>query len=574
MQLKKYMPILEWGPRYQKKDLRGDLLAGLTVGVMLVPQGMAYGLLAGLPPIYGLYAGIIPLLLYSFFGTSRQLSVGPVALVSLLVLSGIGAIAEQGTMEFVSLAITTALIAGFIQIVLGVSRLGFLINFLSHPVISGFTSAAAFIIGFSQLKNLLGIELSRSNQIHTIIAQVWENIGQINYPTLIVGLGGIALMLMLRRINKAIPGALIAVIVGALAVRWFGLDAQGVAIVGEVPKGLPSFVVPKLHREEWGTLLPLALTICLISFIESLAIAKTIEARHKSYRVIPNQELIALGITKIGGAFFQSYPTTGSFTRSAINDEAGARTGISSIISAILISLTLLFLTPLFFYLPKAILAAIIVVAVKGLIDYKEAIHLWKNDRRDFLTLLATFIITLTLGIQDGVLAGVLLSLAIVIYQNSRPHVAILGRLNGGPHFRNVDRFTEARQFEDVQIMRFDAQLYFGNAEYFRETIEDLVSEKGDKLKLFVLDASSIHDIDSSGIHILREVITYFKNRNIEFNVVAAIGPVRDTLHKNGLIEEIGQENCFLHVQDAVQTFQDEKPAWSPDALQTNTRKG
>ena len=566
------MPILEWLPQYKKSYLRGDLLAGLTVGIMLVPQGMAYGLLAGLPPIYGLYAGIIPLFLYAFFGTSRQLSVGPVALVSLLILSGIGAIAEQGTMEFVGLAITTALIAGAIQILLGTLRLGFLINFLSHPVISGFTSAAALIIGFSQMKNLLGIELSRSNQIHTIITQVWENLDKINYPTLLVGLGGIVLILILRRINKAIPGALIAVIVSALIVQWTGLDGQGVAIVGEVPKGLPAIKVPELHREEWNTLIPLALTICLISFIESLAIAKTIESRHKSYRVIPNQELIALGITKIGGAFFQSYPTTGSFTRSAINDESGANTGLSSIFSAILVAFTLLFLTPLFFYLPKAILAAIIVVAVKGLIDYKEAIHLWKNDRRDFLTLLATFVITLTLGIQDGVLAGVLLSLAIMVYQNSRPHIATLGRLNKGHHFRNIDRYTDAETYEDIKVVRFDAQLYFGNAEFFREKIEDMVTEKGEKLKLFILEASSIHDIDSSGIHILREVVTYLHARNIELNIVAAIGPVRDIMYKNGIVDMIGRENCFFHVHDAIESFRSDQQTWNPSAIQTNLK--
>lgn len=570
MQLKKFMPILEWLPRYEKADLRGDLLAGLTVGVMLVPQGMAYGLLAGLPPIYGLYAGIVPLLLYAFFGTSRQLSVGPVALVSLLVLSGISAIAEQGTMEFVSLAITTALIAGTIQILLGASRLGFLINFLSHPVISGFTSAAALIIGFSQLKNLLGIELSRSNQLHAIIAQAWANLDQVHYPTLLMGIGGIALILFLRQINKAIPGALVAVILSALLVQWFRLDTLGMETVGEVPKGLPAFKIPELHREEWSTLVPLALTICLISFIESLAIAKTIESRHKSYRVVPNQELIALGITKIGGAFFQSFPTTGSFTRSAINDEAGARTGLSSIFSAILISFTLLFLTPLFFYLPKAILAAIIVVAVKGLVDYKEAIHLWKNDRRDFLTLLATFAVTLTLGIQDGVLAGVLLSLGIMVYQNSRPHVAVLGRLEKGRHFRNVYRYTDAEVYEDIQVVRFDAQLYFGNAEYFREKIEDMVNEKGEKLKLFILEASSIHDIDSSGVHIFKEVLSYLHARNIEFNLVAAIGPVRDILYKNGLIDLIGPENCFFHVADAIESYRSEQHNWNPDAVQTN----
>ncbi len=570
MRLKKYIPILEWLPQYKKTYFRGDLVGGLTVGVMLVPQGMAYSLLAGLPPIYGLYAGIIPLLLYAFFGTSRHLSIGPTALVSLLVLSGLSAIAEQGTMEFVSLAITTALIAGLIQILLGLFRLGFLINFLSHPVISGFTSAAALIIGLSQLKNLLGIEASGSNQIHTILTQVWDNIGQINYPTLFIGLGGIALILILRRVNRAIPGTLIAVIVAALIVRWGNLETQGVAIFREVPKGLPAFQIPQLHREEWETLLPLALAICLISFIESLAISKKIESRHKSYRIIPNQELIALGLSKVGGAFFQSYPTTGSFTRSAVNSESGSNTGVSSIISVMVVALTLLYLTPLFYYLPKAVLASIIVVAVKGLVDYKEAVHLWRNDRRDFLTLLATFLITLVFGIQDGVLAGVLLSLAIMVYQNSRPHVAILGRLNKSRHFRNINRFEAAAQDEDIQIMRFDAQLYFGNADFFRETIENLVAEKGDKLKLFVLDASSIHDIDSSGVHIFHEVLTYLEARSIEFNIVAVIGPVRDILQKNGLMDRIGAHNQFLHVHDAIESYRHENELWDSDAVQTN----
>jgi SulP family sulfate permease len=570
MQLKKYIPILEWLPQYKKSYIRGDVVAGLTVGVLLIPQGMAYGLLAGLPPIYGLYASIIPLFLYAFLGTSRQLSVGPTALVSLLVLSGIGAIAKEGTIEFASLAIATALFAGAIQILLGIFRLGFLINFLSHPVISGFTSAAAVIIGFSQLKNLLGIEIGRSNLIHIIIAEVWANLSQINYPTLFVGLCSIAFILILQRISKAIPGALIAVIVGALIVKWTGLEAWGVAIFGDVPKGLPSFIIPDLHREEWGVLLPLALTVCLISFIESLAIAKTIESKHKDYRVIPNQELIALGVTKIGAAFFQSYPTTGSFTRSAVNDQSGANTGLSSMISAVLVAFTLLFLTPLFFYVPKVILAAIIVVAVKGLIDYKEAIHLWRKDRRDFLTLLATFIITLTLGIQNGVLAGVLLSLAIMVYQNSRPHIATLGRLNNGRYFRNVNRYEGAEVYEDIQVVRFDAQLYFGNADYFREKIEDMVNEKGEKLKLFILEASSIHDIDSSGIHILKEVITYLHARHIELNIVSAIGPVRDIMYKNGIVDMIGQEHYFFHVHDAIESFRSEQQTWNPNAVQTN----
>ena len=573
--MKQFLPFLEWLPKYNRKLLRGDVMAGLTVAVMLVPQGMAYGLLAGLPPIYGLYAGIVPLLLYAFFGTSRQLSVGPTALVSLLVLSGLVQFAEPYSATFIALAIATALIAGTIQVILGIFRLGFLINFLSHPVISGFTSAAAIIIAFSQARNLLRIDLPRSNQIHEVVIGIAQHIHEAHWPTFFMGIGGIVSILLIKRLNKHLPNALITIIIGIVIV-WLGkLNLHGIEIVGEVPSGLPAFEVPNLSWPLIKQLFPLALTICLISFIESLAIGKLIEAKHRNYRVIPNQELIALGLTKIGGAFFQSFPTTGSFTRSAINDDAGAHSGISSVVSAIMISVILLFFTPLFYYLPKAMLAAIIIVAVRGLIGYKEAIHLWKNDRRDFLTLMATFIATLTLGIQMGVVVGIVLSLAIMIYRNSVPHIAVLGRLPDTTRYRNINRFEEAIQDDEVLIVRFDAQLYFGNSEYFRETIEELVKKGAGKLKLLILDASSIHDIDSNGIHALKEVLIFLKNRQLTFYVAGFIGPVRDILYKQGLLYEIGHENQFLSVHDAMECYQNEedKKGWSSGALQTNVKK-
>ena len=577
MKLGQILPIAEWLPGYSKKDFKGDLLAGLTVAIMLIPQGMAYALLAGLPPIYGLYAGIVPLLLYAFFGTSRQLSVGPVALVSLLILSGVSQFAEPKSELFIALAITTALIAGIIQVLLGVFRLGFLINFLSHPVISGFTSAAAFIIGFSQLRNLLGIDIPRSNKIHIIVSDAVTHLQEVNFITLGIGVGAIVLMLILKRIKKSLPVALIAVIVGTLIVWGLGLDAQGVDTVGKVPRGLPKFLAPDLNFQLIMDLLPLALTICLISFIESLAIAKTIESRHKNYRVIPNQELIALGLAKIGGAFFQAFPTTGSFTRSAINDEAGAKTGISSIISASIIAVILLFLTPLFFYLPKAILAAIIVVAVLGLIDYEGAIKLWKSDRRDFASLITTFVITLTIGIQAGVFAGVILSIGFIIFQNSKPHIAILGRMPDTAKYRNISRFPKAIQWDDIVIMRFDAQLYFANAEFFRETIETITARKNGELKLIILDCSSIHDVDSSGVQVLKDVINFLNDRDIKFYLSGVIGPVRDMFAKTELMETIGLENQFLRVHDAVVYYKNSNNGgtidWSPDAIQTNVPK-
>ena len=575
--IRTYIPILDWLPKYKRSYLRGDLLAGLTVGVMLVPQGMAYGLLAGLTPIYGLYASIIPLFLYSFFGTSRQLSVGPTALVSLLILAGVGQFAETGTEAFISMAIATALIAGVIQILLGVFRLGFLINFLSHPVIAGFTSAAAFIIGFSQLRNLLRIDIPRSNLIHETVIDTMRNIGDTHWPTVALGFGGIAFILLLKRINKGIPGTLLAVVASTAVVYLFGMQDQGVEIVKEVPKGLPPVSVPRIDWPMVQQLLPLALTICLISFIESLAISRMMEAMHKNYRVIPNQELIALGLTKIGGAFFHSYPTTGSFTRSAVNNDTGAQTGVSSMISAVLIALTLLFLTPLFFYLPKAILASIIVVAVINLVDYKEAVHLWRTDRRDFMTMIVTFIATLTLGIQNGVFTGVILSLAFMIYRNSKPHISTLGQLPNSRNYRNINRFEKAILHNEILIVRFDAQLYFGNATYFRESLEALVGKESQELKLLILDASSIHDIDSSGINAFEEFISFLNQRKVQIYLSGVIGPVRDTLMKHGLIEKIGTRNYFMYIHDAVEAFHKrqesgEEDSWTPDAIQTNEK--
>lgn len=550
-----FLPILEWLPTYRWKDLRWDMQAGLTVAVMLVPQGMAYSLLAGLPPIYGLYSGIVPVIIYALFGSSRHLSVGPVALVSLLVVSGLSEMAAPGSERFIVLAIETAFLAGAIQVLLGFFRLGFMVNFLAHPVMSGFTSAAAFIIGVSQLKYLLGIPLPQSNQIQVIGAALFAHIGEVHWITLLMGLAGIALILVLRRIRRTLPTGLIAITLGIISVMVFSLDSYGVDIVKEVPRGLPAFVSPITSWEDIKQLFPLSLTICLISFIESLAISRTLEAKHKTYKVIPNQELIALGISKLVGAFFQAFPTTGSFTRSAVNEASGARTGMSALIMALIMALTLLFLTPFFYFLPKALLASVIIAAVVSLVDYKEALRLWKNDRRDFYILIATFLFTLTLGIQSGVLIGVVLSLAMMLYSNSRPHVALLGRLPNTSNYRNISRFGEAEQRSDVLIFRFDAQLYFGNANFFQERIEQALHSEGDSLKVFVLDASSISEVDSSGIIALENVWGMLRARRVTLLLADVIGPVRDKLRRFGLLEAIGEAHLFFSVHEAVSAY-------------------
>jgi len=381
--LSRFIPSLHWLPAYNSDQLQGDLSAGLTVGVMLIPQGMAYAMIAGLPPVYGLYASTIPLILYALLGTSRQLAVGPVAMVSLLTAAGVATLAEPGSDTYIALAIALALMVGIIQFLLGAFRLGFLVNFLSHPVVSGFTSAAALIIGFSQLKHLLGISLPKGGHVHEILLAAVRQIDQVHLPTFLLGAGGILVILVARRIDRRIPAPLLAVLLGILAVSILGLDQLGVRIVGEIPVGLPSLSLPALNGSVIQSLLATALAISLVSFMESIAVAKAIQSRHRVDELDPNQELIALGAANIGGAFFQSYPVTGGFSRTAVNDQAGARSGLASIISAGLILLTLLFLTPLFHNLPNAILAAVIMVAVFGLIDYKEVIHLWHTDRSD-----------------------------------------------------------------------------------------------------------------------------------------------------------------------------------------------
>lgn len=571
---RKYLPVFEWLPAYSGNIFREDLIAGLTVCVMLVPQGMAYAMLAGMPPIYGLYGGLIPLLLYGLLGTSRQLSIGPVAVSALLVLAGISQLAEPGSGEYIGLVILTGLLIGILQASMGLFKLGFLVNFLSHPVIIGFTSAAAVIIAVSQLKYLFGFDIPRFAHLYETVAYAFSHLDQMHWPTFIICSGGILLQLAIKKWMPFLPGALIITILGVLAVSIFALDQQGVKIVGEVPSGLPAFELPILDWASMKLVLPTVFTVAIIGIVESIGIAKVLEAKNQDCKVRPNQELLALGLSKIGGAFFQSLPTSGSFTRSAVNDDAGAKTGMASIITALLIGLTLVALTPLFYYLPEAVLAAIVLVAVKGLFNLKEALHLWKIHKQDFFMMLATFVFTLSLGIEEGVMIGVVLSIISIIYNTSKAHVAVLGQLPNTTHFRNVKRFENAVQFDGVLIFRFDAQLYFGNVNYFKNTITELVSNQEKPLRFFVWDASSILDIDSSGLHTLEEILDFMSQQNIRFMISGAMGPVRDMLYKTDLMEKIGKKNQFMYIHDAVTAINHSNNGadvnWTPNAIQTN----
>ncbi len=574
MSLHKFLPLLAWLPHYSKNNLRGDLSAGLTVGVMLVPQGMAYAMLAGMPPIYGLYAATVPLIIYAMLGTSRQLAVGPVAMVSLLTATAVSAMAETGSAGYIGLVITLAFMVGVIQFALGVFRLGFMVNFLSHPVISGFTSAAAIVIALSQLKHLLGISMPRGEHVHEILAGAWQHIGETHWLTLSIGLCAIVLIQLLKKWKPAFPGSLVVVVVGILLVWGLGLHEQGVKIVGEVPSGLPAFSIPIFDWPTMQKLLPIALAIALVGFMESIAVAKAMQARHRDYKLDANQELVALGLANVGGAFFSSFPVTGGFSRTAVNDQAGARTGLASLISAMLVVVTLLFLTPLFRFLPNAILAAVIMVAVYGLIDYKEAKHLWHSNRGDFVLWVVTFIATLFIGIEQGIGLGVILSLALVIYRTTRPHIAVLGRVPGTFFYRNVERFNNLEQRPDVLIVRFDAQLYFANVNYFLDAINELATQKGDMLKSLIINAESINNLDSSGVHALEELLLQYRQRGIVVRFVSVKGPVRDAMARANLIEKIGAENFFLSNQQAVDAcdnvHSEQEEELARYALQTN----
>ena len=575
--LKRFIPILQWLPNYQSRDLKGDLSAGLTVGVMLIPQGMAYAMLAGMPPIYGLYASIIPLILYAIFGTSRQLSVAPGAMIALLVSSGVGALAQPSTTEYIGLAILLTLMVGLLQLALGVFRLGFLVNYLSHPVISGFTSAAALLIGVTQLKHLMGVDIARSTYIHKVVGDAVNMAGETNIPSLIIGVSAIVIILFLKRINKVIPGPLIVLILGILVTYFLGLAEDGMKIVGHVPAGFPTPEVPTIDFDAAGDLFPIAMTISLIAFMQSFAVAKAIQARHKNYEINANQELIGLGIANIGGAFFKTFPVTGGLSRSAVNNQSGARTGLSSVISALFVALTLLFLTPLFYFLPKAILASIIMVAVFGLVDWKEAVHLWKTDKVDFTMMMTTFAATLAFGIELGIGMGVALSLGVVIYRSSYPHIAVLGKLPGTSYYRNLNRFEEAENRPDILVIRFDAQMYFANASYFRDKLNHLVKEKGETLRLVVINAESMNFMDSTAVHTLQDVIKDLKEKQITLYMAGVIGPVRDILYRSHLLDELGSGSQYMHVHEAIEFWdrhgsqdQTDPPNRSAHAYQTN----
>lgn len=546
--LSKMFPAFEWLSDYDTPDLKGDLSAGLTVGVMLIPQSMAYAMLAGMPPIYGLYAGLLPLLLYALLGTSRHLAVGPVAVDMIIVGAGVGAIAgpESQHVEFVVLVVA---MTGLIEIALAILRFGFMVNFLSRPVIAGFMTAAPLIIAASQLGNLTGVDLSDAGAVHMEIWLAFQRIGEANPWALGIGLFGVAFLLVLQNWKPQLPSALVWTLLATIVSWGFDLQQYGLDVVGQVPEGLPPF---ELQAWSWSSvqqLFPTAVTLALVQFMTVMSLGQAFAAEHE-YDVDANRELFAIGLGNFLGSFTKIVPTSGSFSRSAVNNRAGANTPMANVIAAVLVGLTLLFLTPLFRALPISALAAIIMVACIGMIDVPELRYLLKTRWMDGAVALLTFGATLVIGIQEGILIGIGASIVVVLWDLTQPNVVELGHVPGTQEFRDVRRNPEAESLSDIHIIRIDSRFSFANAKMLKEQL--LEEAESDAVRALIIDTSGVNDLDTTATQALTEVIEEFAERDIDFYVVGAKGPVRDVMRRSGLQELIGEANFYLNTHLAV----------------------
>jgi len=564
--LRAWLPFLEWASVYSRKEAENDLLAAVIVTVMLVPQSLAYAMLAGLPPHVGLYASILPLVAYAIFGTSRTLAVGPVAVVSLMTAAAVGQVAAQGTPAYLEAAIVLALLSGLILVAMSVLRLGFLANFLSHPVISGFISASGILIAASQAKHILGISAA-GDTLPEMLAELVPAIGTTNFYTLAIGLAALAFLFWVRKhlkpllvraglkprpaemIAKAGPVAAIAATI--CAVLAFGLEAKGVKIVGTIPAGLPPFAVPSFDPQLWWSLLQAAALISLVGFVESVSVAQTLAAKRRQ-RIVPDRELTGLGAANIASALSGGYPVTGGFARSVVNFDAGAETPMAGVFTAAGILATALLLTPLFRYLPQAVLAATIIVAVLSLVDFGAMKRTFAYSKADFAAMAVTILAVLFVGVEIGILAGVGLSLALFLCRTSRPHVAIVGKVPGTEHFRNVDRHEVVTQPEILSI-RIDESLYFANARFLEDTIYDAVATRPE-LKNVVLMCPAVNLIDASALESLEAIAHRLEAAGVGFHLSEIKGPVMDRLERSDFFSHF-KGRVFLSQNEAVRAL-------------------
>ena len=525
--------------------------AGTTTAIVLIPQSMAYALVAGVQPVYGLYASLLPLVVYALLGRSRELALGPGALDTLLIGVTIGGLSMASNPNAATVAAVIAFQVAIIQIVLGLLRGGFLINFLSKPVISGFTSAAALTIAISQVKHLLGMDIDRSPRFYQDLWQLIIHVDEIHLMTAMIGLGSLVFIILAKRIKKNFPNALAVVILATIVGAILKVDQSQVSVLGAIPRGLPQFGFVWVTQELFVALLPSSVATAAVGYLTTISIARTFADRNR-YDIAPNRELIALGASNFVASFSQGFPVSASFSRSAVHAEAGSTSPYSLVVVAAWIFLTLLFLTEYLFYLPIATLAAIIILAVLGLLDFTLVKHLRKTKQSDMWLLLLTFFSTLVVGIIEGILIGVVFSLGLFIYLSTRPHTAILGRIDQSTDFRNLKHYPQAITYAGVIIIRIDAQFYFGNVSFLKTLLKKLEKESQTPLKTIIIEACSIAQLDSSADSAIHDIVDDFKERDIELKFASVKVPVLRVMKASGLYDKIQAENFFMNIDEAI----------------------
>ncbi len=560
--LRRYLPVLDWGARYDRATLEADALAAVIVTIMLIPQSLAYALLAGLPAEMGLYASILPLVGYAIFGTSRALAVGPVAVVSLMTAAAIGNLGLTDPRAVALAAITLAFLSGVFLMALGFLRLGFIANFLSHPVIAGFITASGILIATSQLKHILGIA-AHGHTLPVLLSSLWQNLPDTNFWTLGIGVAATAFLFWVRKGLKPLllgwglpprladiltkAGPVAAVVVTTLLAWGLGLAERGLSIVGDVPRGLPPATLPSFDLDLWGALIGSAVLISIIGFVESVSVAQTLAAK-KRQRIVPDQELIGLGAANVAAAVSGGYPVTGGFARSVVNFDAGAATPAAGAFTAIGILLAALLLTPLLYFLPTATLAATIIVAVLSLVDFSILKTAWGYSRADFLAVATTIVLTLSFGVETGVSAGVALSILLYLYKTSRPHVAEVGLVPGTQHFRNIRRHR-VETAPTLLTLRIDESLYFANARFMEDYILDRVT-RDSEIRDVVLMFSAVNEVDLSALESLEAIDGRLRDMGLRLHLSEVKGPVMDRLRRSCLLDHLTGE-VFLSQYDA-----------------------
>lgn len=556
MNFKQFFPFLAWtGELKDKNVLRADVLAGITVALVLIPQSMAYAQLAGLPAYFGLYISFMPVMIAALWGSSRQLATGPVAVVSIMTATALAPVATSPE-HYIALAMFLALLVGLFQLFLGVFRLGIVVNFLSHPVIVGFTNAAAMVIGLSQLSKIFGVTMPGNASDH-FMGRIWgvfQQVDDTHILTLFMGLGAFAIMMGLKKYAPKLPGVLIAVSASIIISWLLKFEESGGAVVGKIPEGLPNLEVPLFSADLVITLLPSAIVIALVGFMEAISIAKAMAAKTKDH-IDPNQELIGQGLGNIAGSFSQAYPASGSFSRSAVNLNAGARTGFSSVVTAIIVVVTLLFLTPLLYHLPQAVLAAVIMMAVFGLINFKAVKHAWRANKHDGIASIVTFVATLGFAphLDQGILLGAGLAIGMYLYRTMSPRIAFLGRYEDGT-LRDTSVHTDLPVDEKVVAVRFDGSLYFANVSYFEEAILKAAADhKEAKFILVVCDG--INQLDASGEEVLHHLVQRLHDNGVTLVFSGLKRQILKIMIKTKLIEHIGKQNLHATADQALEAI-------------------